>query len=140
MYSDEIPERWPSDAWHDAAVPDLQRELPYAGLRVGRLWLDQGCALELHPSLSGDHGVVIRLVAHPFRFHGRDGTEHLLTPYEHETLVPLFSLLGTHVIAAGVTSDGDLDLRFENGEALHAFELEDGWEYLEPWTWGKALG
>jgi hypothetical protein len=48
------------------AVPDLQRELPYTGLRVGRLWLDQGCALELHPpSLSSDNGVVIRFLWRP---------------------------------------------------------------------------
>jgi hypothetical protein len=123
------------------AVPDLQRELPYAGLRVGRLWLDQGCALELHPrSLSSDDGAVIRLLRHPFRLRERDGTEHLLTPHEHKTLLPLFSLLGTHVIAARVTSEGDLDLRFENGAELQASELEEGWEYLDPWTWGKAPG
>ena len=63
-----------------------------------------------------------------------------MTPHEHATLVPLFSLLGTHVIAARVTSEGDLDLRFENGAELQAFELEEGWEYLHPWTWSKALG
>jgi len=61
-------------------------------------------------------------------------------PHEHESLAPLFALLGTHVIAARVTSEGDLDLRFENGAELQATQLEEGWEYLEPWTWANALG
>lgn len=109
---------------------DLTQELPYNGLRVGRLWLDQGFALELQPSQPlADHGAVVRLLREPFVFVDALGLRHRLVPHEHATLTPVFSLIGAHVTDAHVSRHGDLELVFETGERIDALRLEEGWEY-----------
>jgi hypothetical protein len=109
---------------------DLTQDLPYNGLRVGRLWLDQGFALELQPSQPpADHGAVVRLLWEPFVFVDALGVRHGLVPHEHAALTPVFSLIGAHVTDAHVSRHRDLELAFDTGERLEAVRLEEGWEY-----------
>ena len=109
---------------------DLTQDLPYNGLRVGRLWLDQGLALELQPSQpSAEDGAVVRLLWEPFVFVDALGLTHRLVPHEHATLTPIFSLIGTHVTGAHVSREGNLELAFDTGARLEVVGLEDGWEY-----------
>jgi hypothetical protein len=106
------------------------QELPYNGLRVGRLCSIRAFALELQPSQPpADHGAVVRLLWEPFVFVDALGLRHRLVPHEHATLTPMFTLIGTHVARAHVSRDGDLELAFDTGARLQAVRLEEGWEY-----------
>jgi hypothetical protein len=114
----------------DLSKRDLSADLPYEGLRVGRLWLDQGLALELHPSRGAqDEGAVVRLLWREFTYRDPAGVEHRLLPHDHVALTPVFALIGTHVRTARITSVGSLELTLDNDPSLAADELEDGWEY-----------
>jgi hypothetical protein len=111
--------------------------LPFVGLRVGRIWLDQGCALELHLSQPpADDAAVVRLLRLPFRLTDAAGRKHSLTPHDHGALVPLFTLIGSHVQQAAINAEGNLTLEFDSGAVLTANELEDAWEYEQPWQFG----
>jgi hypothetical protein len=120
---------------------DLTQDLPYNGLRVGRLWLDQGLALELQPSRPpADDGAVVRLLWEPFVFVDALGLTHRLVPHEHATLTPIFSLIGTHVTGAQVSRGGDLELAVDTGARLEAVRLEEGWEYEALPRFGGSVG
>ena len=113
---------------------DRTQAYPASGLRVGRLWLDQGFALELHPSLPpAEHGALLRLYL-PFTLD--DGhTRMTLDPAKHEELVPLFVLVGRHVASARMTADAGLELELDDGTKLIAGSLDesDFWEFEQPW-------
>ncbi|MFN2471705.1 MAG: DUF6188 family protein [Gaiellaceae bacterium] len=112
----------------------LRQDLPFVGLRVGRQWLDQGWALELHPSQPpADDAAVVRFLWKPFVYTDAQGTAHTLLPHEHSSLVPVFALIGAHVARAAVADSGDLEIDFNSGAQIRASELEDGWEYEQPW-------
>jgi hypothetical protein len=118
--------------------PDLRQKLPFLGLRVGRLWLDQGWALELHPSQPpANDGAVVRFLWKPFYYTDAGGTVYTLLPHEHPSLVPVFELVGAHVVGAAITDAGDLEIDFDSGAEIRAFDLEDGWEYELPWQFGS---
>jgi len=113
---------------------DRTRVYPAEGLRIGRLWLDQGFALELHPSLPpADEGALLRLY---LAFTLDDGRERkAFHAAEHEGLVPLFSLLGRHVANARMTADAGFILELDDGIKLVAGSLDDRdcWEFQQPW-------
>jgi hypothetical protein len=120
---------------------DLTQDLPYNGLRVGRLMARSGpgawAAAEPAPA---DDGAVVRLLWEPFVFVDASGLTQRLVPHEHATLTPIFSLIGTHVTGAHVSRDGDLELAFDTGARLEAIRLEEGWEYEALPRRGGTLG
>lgn len=111
---------------------DRSRTFPWRGLRVGRLWLDQGFALELHTSEPpAEEGALLRFFR-SFLVDLGDGPR-AYEAHEHESLTPLFSLLGRHVIRAGMTSKAGLRMEVEGGATLSASSLDDDWEFQQPW-------
>jgi len=117
----------------------VEQKLPWAGLRVGRLWLDQGFGIELQPSLPpADEAVVVRFFLREFIFRDDAGSPYELLPHDHAGLVPAFSLLGAHVKRAIQTADLDLRIEFDTGASIEAFELEEGWELGTP-AYGGSL-
>ena len=117
------------------AARDRTQIYPVQGLRVGRLWLDQGFALELHPSRApADSGALVRLYA---KFALEQGRRERQTfdAADHPRLAPLFSLLGQHVAGARMTADAGFVLEFDDGTRLVAESLDitDGWDFAQPW-------
>jgi hypothetical protein len=113
---------------------DRSQEYPCEGLRVGRLWLDQGFALEMHPSRdTATEGALLRLYL-SFAIQ-RDGDTQEFTAHDHARLVPAFHVLGGHVITAQMTADARFRLRLDNGLTLVAGSLDerDYWEFRQPW-------
>jgi hypothetical protein len=116
------------------AARDRSQVYPAEGLRVGRLWLDQGFALELHPSLApAEAGALFRLY---LGFTLDDGREpRAFHAAEHAGLVPLFSLLGRHVASARMTAGAGFVLELDGGIRLIAGSLDerDFWDFEQPW-------
>jgi hypothetical protein len=117
------------------AAGDRTHVFPAAGLRVGRLWLDQGFALELHPSRPpAETGALLRLY---LGFTLDDGREQrAFNAAEHGELAPLFSLLGRHVASARMTADAGFVLALDGGISLVAGSLDQGdfWDFEQPWA------
>jgi hypothetical protein len=107
---------------------------PVEGLRVGRLWLDQGFALELHPGRPpAEDGALVRLYLAFAIEHGHE--RHVYDAADHARLLPLFTLLGRHVAGAQMTADAGLTLKLDDGTKLIAESLDeaDGWDFEQPW-------
>lgn len=114
---------------------DRFQEFPCEGLRVGRLWLDQGFALELHPSKgSAKHGALLRIFL-DFQLRTRDG-EHHLTAHDHAGLTPAFPLLGLHVERAFITSQSGFELHLGGPSIVIAgsLDLREYWDFEQPWS------
>jgi hypothetical protein len=110
------------------------QEYPGEGLRVGRLWLDQGFAFEMHPSRDpATEGALLRLYL-SFAIE-RDGDRQEFTAHDHARLLPAFDVLGGHVIAAQMTGDARFRVRLDNELTLVAGSLDerDYWEFQQPW-------
>jgi hypothetical protein len=113
---------------------DRTRVYPVEGLRVGRLWLDQGFALELHPSRPpAEDGALVRLYLAFTLERGRE--RHVFDAADHARLLPLFALLGRHVASAQMTADAGFILELDDGATLVAGSLDDadGWDFAQPW-------
>lgn len=113
---------------------DRSHTYPCDGLRVGRLWLDQGFALELHTSEPpATDGALLRLYL-SFSVDLGDGVR-TYEAHRHETLVPLFSLLSRHVRSAAMTTTAGFRIELEGGVLLEAGSLDerDYWEFQQPW-------
>jgi hypothetical protein len=101
---------------------------------VGRLWLDQGFALELHPSRPpAESGALVRLYLRLALEHGRE--RQAFDAADHPLLVPLFCLLGRHVASARMTADAGFVLELDVGTKLVADSLDraHSWEFAQPW-------
>jgi Family of unknown function (DUF6188) len=113
---------------------DRTRVYPVEGLRVGRLWLDQGFALELHPSRPpAEDGALLRLYLAFTLEHGRE--RRVLDAADHARLRPVFALLGRHVVSAQMTANAGFVLELDDGTKLVAGSLDeaDGWDFAQPW-------
>ena len=96
---------------------------------VGRIWLDQGFGLELHPSREPAVETALLRLFGKFRLRTSE-RELLLVAHEHATLVPTFVALHRHVVRASMTSDTGFELLLEGGLTFSAGP-DDGRNYWE---------
>ena len=116
------------------AIRDRTWVYPVKGLRVRRLWLDQGFALELHPSRPpAEDGALLRPYTAFALEHGRK--RRVFDAADHARVFPLFALLGRHVASAQMTADAGFVLELDDGARLVAESLDkaDGWDFAQPW-------
>lgn len=100
------------------------------GTQVWRTSFDFQVRLLLvdHPRLNAELVVEV-----PFRLYGTDGVDHLITPGEPATLVPVLRLFRQTISTVDVTDEETLTITFGSGcrlEASPAAEFES-WSVVE---------